>query len=516
MKNLKIYFLLILAGALISSCDDFLDVKNNTLLDRDTYFQTDLDLMRMLSASYSNMADVRLYANHYWRQRALLTNDVFTIETEDDLAGNYNFNFREDSKELRGIWSSLYKGIRRANTVIKERPETIQDSLLIKRAKAEAKLLRANYYFTLIMQWDFVPFRDEHNMDLFTVPQFTREEILDFVQLELKEIIAEKSLPNSYSGKVNEEQGRVTMWFAKGLLAKSYLFFDEPEKAQPLFKDIIENGGFVLMQNAEDIMNVNNRFSPENLFEVLYDHQVGGPLFWFDDGLNASEGTQRNVYLEAMVQDGNDPDKIGGYQNLRPTDDLINTFEPGDFRLTAFIRQKGDTLYYRNPRIIGGEVGDYVISTSDDPVIAKGLTSKANNPAGNDESFPVMRLADIYLMYAESLIGSNEAEAMRYIDLVRDRAFYSPIDQEVRPHLSTQELVNGGKSLMQVIKDERRKELCFEGHRYNDLRRWGDLNTIVSKIDGESRYIEGRAFYPVPQQEIDKSGGVLIQSPNYK
>ncbi|BDD01246.1 membrane protein (plasmid) [Persicobacter psychrovividus] len=507
---------MIFAGTLISSCDDFLDVKNTTLIDKDTYFQTDLDLMRMLSASYSNMADVRLYANNYWRQRELLTNDVFTIETEDDLAGNYNFNFREDSKEFRGIWSSLYKGIRRANTVIKEVPTTITNQALVDRAKAEAKLLRANYYFTLIMQWDYVPFRDENNMDLFAVPQLERQEILAYLQAELEEIIAENALPKSYNGKENEEQGRVTIWFAKGLLAKSHLFFGEPQKAQPLFKDIIDNGGFQLMQNTEDIMNVNNRFSPENLFEVLYDHKVGGALFWFDDGLHSSEGTQRNVYLESMVQDGNDPDKIGGYQNLRPTEDLIETFEPNDFRLKAFIRQKGDTLYYRNPRIIGGEAGDYVVSTSEDPVIAKGLTSKANNPNGNDESFPIMRLADIYLMYAESLIGSNDAEAMQYIDMVRGRAFYSPIDQEVKPHQSTQQLVDGGKSLMQVLKDERRKELCFEGHRYNDLRRWGDLNTIVSKIDGEPRFIEGRAFYPVPQQEIDKSGGVLVQSPNYK
>ncbi|GJM64463.1 RagB/SusD family nutrient uptake outer membrane protein [Persicobacter diffluens] len=505
MKKLKIFFAAVMIS--MGACDSFLDVPNKTLISQDSYFQTDRDLLRMLSTSYSNLQDVRIYANYYWKQRGLLTNDAFTIETDADLAGNYRFDFSLSSGELRGLWSSHYKGIRRANTVIREVPATVQNPDLVARVKAEARVLRALYYFQLVQQWDFIPLRTPENMDAYAIEQVDIETVYQFLIADLQDLIDQKALPVSYDGSEDYERGRATIWLAKGLLGKIFLFQEKMDQAASLFRDIIDNGDFELTPNAEDIWNVNNRFSKENLFEVLYDRDVGGGNFWFDDGVESSEGTQRNIWLEAMGD-------IGGYQNLRPTQEFIDTFEEDDFRLTAFIRQLGDTIYYRNPRIVGGSPDDF-LSDRVDPVVAKGHSSMPVNAIGNNESFPVMRLADIYLMYAETQVGKNEAEAKRFIDLVRDRAFYNPWRDEVLPHKSTQELVDSGKSLLDVIKEERRKELCFEGHRYNDLRRWGMLTTLVDHISGEQRFIEGRAYYPVPQQEIDKSGGLMTQSPNY-
>ncbi len=508
MKKIRIIlFSCLFVCATFSACDSFLEVPNKTLIAQEDYFQTDGDLLKMLSTSYSNLQDVRIYANYYWKQRGLLTNDVFTIETDADLAGNYRFDFLLSSGELQGLWSSHYKGIRRANMVIREVPEVVEDAELVARVKAEAKALRALFYFQLIQQWDFIPLRTTENMDEFAVPQVDIDAIYDFVITDLQEIIDANALPAAYDGSVNNERGRLSIWFAKGLLGKIYLFKNEMDKAAPLFKDIIDNGGFQLTPSTEDIWNVNNRFSNENIFEVLYDRDVGGGNFWFDDGVESSEGTQRNIWLEAMGD-------IGGYQNLRPTDEFISTFEENDFRLKAFIRQKGDTIYYRNPRVVGGEPEE-MLSDREDPVIAKGHTSEPLNAIGNNESFPIMRLADIYLMYAETQVGKNEADAKKYIDMVRDRAFYNPWRDEILPHPSTQNLMDGGKTLLQIIQSERRKELCFEGHRYNDLRRWGMLNTLVDYNTGKPRFIDGRDYYPVPQKEIDKSGGVIMQSPNY-
>ncbi len=489
MKKL-LYTGLIASSMLLSGCSDFLNVPNTALITEADYYKTDNDLFRTLTTSYSTLGDVRMYSQDYFLQRDLLSDDVYTPEPAPDFSNNAQFNFAQESQVIYGMWERLYKGIRRANNVIKNTPERIINAENVARAKAEAKVLRAYYYFHMANMWRSFPLRTEDNLDEHVVEQTSREEVMDFIIADLQEVLVEDILPVTNSGEMYHEKGRVTKGFALSLLGKMFLFESDFANAEKYLKQVIDLNTYSLVEAPEDIWtirNKNNEIGNENIFEAQFNAKVGGgSLPWFDDGPTASEGTLRLLFLES--------NSYGGYLNLIPTEDLINQYQPGDKRLQAFIRQKGEEIIW-DP----GKIYD-----KDQPVIQKGVTSKPEAGGGNDENFVLMRYADVLLMYAEALIQQNKnlTDAVKYIDMVRERAFgvnFNPTNPN-----------SSATVLFKLLREERRRELCFECHRFQDLRRWGMLSEVLG-----DRFKEGKEYYPVPLAEIDKAGGILVQDPNY-
>ncbi|MEH0152598.1 RagB/SusD family nutrient uptake outer membrane protein [Limibacter armeniacum] len=475
---------------LASACEDFLEVEQKTQITSDNYFINEESIMESLTAAYSALGDVRLYSNHYWKQRGLLTDHVETPETAAEFTQHYIFEFGENSGELLGMWSSLYKGINRTNTVTSKVPEELKDQELMLRAQDEARFLRALYYFHLLQMWREVPLRTPENMITFAIPKSSREEVYAFIEDDLTSIVTSNHLPEMYSNKENEEIGRATIGAAKALLGKVYLYQKKYTEAAKFLKEVIDMP-YSLVPDPEYIWHINNQnnaIANENIFEVQFDSHVGGVNFWFDDGVQASEGQQRVQFLENMA---------GGYYNLFPTQPLIDLYqsESGDKRFKAFIRMPGDSIAWSEE-----------VYTGLGPVIRKGISTKPTVTGGNDENFPLIRLADVYLMYAEALLNGAgaESDAVTYIDMVRERAFGNSFVSIADRKTAT------GKPLITLLKEERSKELAFEAHRFNDLRRWGDLETALG-----DRYKARGEFYPIPVQEVDKSGGILLQDPNY-
>jgi hypothetical protein len=141
-------------------------------------------------------------------------------------------------------------------------------------------------------------------------------------------------------------------------------------------------------------------------------------------------------------------------------------------------------------------------------------TNKGNDDSPSNRVF--IRWADVLLWKAEALLETDKpAEAVGAINTIRQRARNSVTAAGGTAPAGTLPDRNLNETDASVIKDwlihERRVELGFEAHRYNDLRRWG----IAKDVLGSSGFQDHNYLYPIPQGEIDKSGGSITQNAGY-
>jgi hypothetical protein len=206
------------------------------------------------------------------------------------------------------------------------------------------------------------------------------------------------------------------------------------------------------------------------------------------------------------------PRAWGGYDFFEPVQGLVDEFEAGDPRFGICIMKAGDQID------IGTEIATYTTSLSKTGYhYRKFCNWKSTGGLNYSLKYPLLRSADIYLVVAEAKIrksgaGAGDAE----INAVRHRASASlPV-------------VTGGG--MPALMHERRVELCGEDERHQDLMRWDkagliDITTYYNKpklgsagqvVVAARTFIKPKNYYfPLPQQEIDRSNGVLKQNPNY-
>lgn len=488
MSNIKTLILLLVV-VYISGCkEDFLEVIPTDKTEVENFYNTDEQMLAALTAAYSNVGDRPMYGSEYFIQKDVLADHVITAESDPKFAEHYNFNFNATRIVLRDMWHSLYKGIYRSNRVLAANPQEIDDSATLARIEDEARFLRAYYYWHLLTMWREFPLRTEENFEQLIVLKSTRDEVYAFLEQELQTIITNDALPLSYSGGDGEEIGRVTMGAVHALFGKVLLYQQKYDAAAAQFTNVLD-GPYTLVDDPEMIWHLSNENNTESIFEVQFCRDCWGENAFYDDGGNANEGTNRSKILDPSV-----------WFNLRPSEYLMTLYdeEPGDLRRQAFIRMPGELIVWE---------GDTTVYNGTLIAIKKGISQRPEQGLlGNDENFPLIRLADIYLMLAEALhLGTgSDVAAMEYVDLVRMRAFKDNF-------VSTADLMaSTNQDLMTIIKKERSKELAFEGHRFNDLRRWGDIESALG-----DRYVNNRDYYPIPQEDIDKSGGELTQDPNY-
>ena len=499
-KRYSILYLLGLFIGLYGCSDDFLNVPLEHTSPVTQFYNTDTDMIQALNSTYSSLGDINVYGVFYTLQKDLITNDQYSAESNTQFSEHYNFIFNPDpsasSHYLRFIWHSLYEGVYRANAFLNAEPTDITNPLLISRMSDEARFLRALYYFHIWTGWREFPLRTVANFKLISVPKSDRSAAFDLMVSDLKEVIENDLLPNRYSGSASdhEEAGRATMAAAKALLGKIYLFNENWDLAIPQLLDVANMTEYQLMQDFSHVWNIDyeGNDNSEIIYSVIFSRSAGqgDKNSYFSDGYTAGEESLRSLYILE-------------YENLKPTKDLLERYfdEPNDQRRVSTILLSGEP-YPWDPS-----------NVQNDTTIIKGMSQPIpTGLLGTGEDFPVLRLADVYLMLAEAYYRStndeNNVNALLYLDLIRERA-YKPTYVPASDYM-----VASGKPLMEVIKEERRKELAFECHTYNDLRRWGDLNTIIDR-NGNVRFKAGREFWPIPQGEINRSQGLIKQDPNY-
>lgn len=490
MKFQAIATIFLISG--IMGCSEgFLDVPVEFTETVEEFYDSDEDMVLAVSAAYSSLGDLNLYSRYYHLQKAILTNDVFSLESSPQFTEHYDFNFNPSILEIKAMWHSLYEGVFRCNNVLVAEPTDVENPELVARIRDEARFLRALYYWHIWTNWRNAPLRTTDNMKLFSVGNSEDGAIYDLMVSDLMTVIDNDRLPYIYSGNNNEEAERATLGAARALLGRIYLYNEEYDKAVEQLEIVANRAEYELMPEPNQFWNINfeGNDNKEVLYATIFSKTTGyGVNPNFSDGFGASEGSQRKLYIYR-----------NNFYNLTPTQALIDLYdqEPADKRRKANIILDGEALPWG---------GTYNFDT---PSILKGITElESSQQTGED--FPIIRLADVYLMLAEALhLGSgSDADAFGWIDLVRERAFGAG-------YVNTeQKIINTGKDLMTVIKEERRKELSFECLTFNDMRRWGDLDDLVDR-DGNPRFISGHEYWPIPQGDILRSGGLLKQDPNY-
>jgi len=270
--------------------------------------------------------------------------------------------------------------------------------------------------------------------------------------------------------------GRATKGAAQALLGKVYLYAKNYPLAETYLDSVIASGEYQLVPAFSDLLVTDN--NAESVFEIQYADITG-------------QGSARveNDY----------PQGQGGFSNLLPTQDLVDAFESSsgstaingrDPRLFYSIFSDGDPYDAVSPFFKSSWTPTgYAKKKGSFPVVR---TNNAN--LGRD--FPIIRLADVLLMYAEAANENGHAvEAVDAVNQVRERVGMAD--------LPTADLPTGNRDqIFAAIVHERSVELAFEHARLNDLQRWG----LAAQVLGGEGYVAPRnRYFPIPQQEINNN-----------
>ena len=268
MKNLKITYIFIALFVMASCSDDFVDVKSNNENSED-YFNSEEDYQDALIGAYDLL------------QATYLNVMLGEIASDNTLAGGENANDVPGIQEvddmihtpinaqLRDIWGWMYAGVNRANYILEFQNKT--DFAGKEGVLAQARFLRAYYYFELVKWFGDVPFAVDQRIqfgDQFSIGRTPKAEI--YAQLEQDLIYAADNLPY-----IQSQKGRVTKGAAQALLGKVYLFQNKFPEAAVVLEDLIDNGPYDLLADYSTMFENDNENNIESVFEVQYTDEEG-------------------------------------------------------------------------------------------------------------------------------------------------------------------------------------------------------------------------------------------------
>ena len=276
---------------------------------------------------------------------------------------------------------------------------------------------------------------------------------------------------------------------AKGMLAKVYMYQNNWVQVLRLTDEIIASGEYGLYNDYASLFTLDGENSNESVFEV--------------QAATLPQGGGGSQYSE--VQSPRAPIPTGGWGFNSPSENLNSAYEPGDPRREATIIYAGENLgdgtsiptIVDNPRY---NQKAYVRAT--DPRSPNGMGDAGKN-------IRILRYADVLLMNAEAANQQGQlAKALANLRLIRTRA--RGTNTAILPDVTTTDPV----ALRQAIWRERRIELAMEHDRFWDIVRQGRAGTILRAI-GKNFVDNKNEVFPIPQNRIDVSGGLITQNPGY-
>jgi hypothetical protein len=487
MKTLYKICLLCSALALLSiSCGKkFLEEPARKVTINDLLNNPTDGAQRLIAAVYSKLYD--------WQEHSFSWNGITSITSDDADKGSDpgdsgadkneldNWTFNPSSLSFNEVWESNFEGIGRATYALKFLPEMNLDAAAKDRYMGEAKMLRAYFYWNLVRTFGGVPKIDkvlQSQEEIETASsRASASEIYAFIESELNDAIAK--LPVNVSAA---ENGRLTKGAAQALLAKVALYQKKWAQAKAMADALIASGQYSLLADYSKIWREVGEFSSESIWEV-----------------NAI-GTTPNKGIEGyfVTQAPRGAGGLGWGFNT-PTADLAGIYEVGDKRKDATIIFTGQTLWdgfvvnaqAPNPRY---NYKSYVSKTQE--------TFNGEDWQSN-KNLRILRFGDILLIKAEAEneLG-NTGPAQQALNLIRTRA-----------GLGNTTAANQTDLRLAIYK-ERRVEMAFEHDRTFDLRRTGRAGTVL-RAHGKA-YVDGKHdLFPIPQRQIDLSGGKLTQNSGY-
>lgn len=494
MKNINITYKKAVLGigllgliAVTPACKkSFLDVPTQAEQASGTFWANQEDAAKGVNSIYANL---RAWGNLSFPAIAVESIGADEAEkgsspTDATYFNDYDtFTVNPADGQLSGFWNAQYQNIFLANQVLKNVPGITMDESLKSRFLAEAKFIRALSYFRLVRAFGDIPLRITVPNDAteYNISKSPKDVIYAQIETDLND--AASVLPQTYGAA---DLGRATKGAALGLHAKVAMYLKKWNDVLT-YTNTVKTLGYSLLPVYDNVFRVAAENGPESIFEIQSAMIPGNA---------AASNSQYSQVQGVRGITG------GGWGFNVPTAALASAFEPGDVRRDATIIFRGETT----PQ------GDFIPAAGDNPM----YNQKSYVPfsmyvsgfnEGAQQNFRVLRYSDILLMNAEAANElDNSALAKQSLNLVRARARGGATG--VLADVTTSDKV----LIRQAIWKERQVELAMEYDRYFDVIRQGR----GAEVFGPKGWKAGKnEVWPIPQTEIDISGGTLTQNPGY-
>lgn len=521
MKRYIKYFLTIVLAFSLNACsDEFLDFVPQDQATIGSWYRN-ADEIRQATAS--------MYGRPWFNY-----NDVFSWAAGDLMAGDMHHNwdqegqffylsYNENNTHIGNGWQGLYDVISYANLIIDDMPSIAGgygvSEEVINAGVAEARFFRGFAYYLLVEYWENVPILEKPaekvaagNLQL---PKNTASSVYEFVRRDF--VFAAEHLPAS------DEAGRVTSWAAKGMLAKlhvtlgqrgiggaSYGSNEDFTIAANYAADVINNSGLTLFGDYEDMFKIDNEHNPEILFA----------LQWINGGWGL--GNSRQARFARHTRITGDAQAWGGGKCVTESfiDNLKSNAEAqSDQRRRAIYMQSGDVYNY----IATGEGGyKYEIVHRD----AEGTQVEGQTPLLNslkkyvvgsvaDHGYVIsnqdspldiymLRLADVYLLYAEALLASGS-------ELTGGPGYNAYLAVRARAGLNPP---SDGNMTYEDLFNERRVEFGLEAQSWLDVKRryYRNPSEALAYLNSQHRTDRYYRIDPNDNLENDPAGYELVSA----
>jgi len=464
----QIILLTFIIVASLNACSKMLNIDEHGVMPIDDFYKTDEQVLQANAASYyaftvnSDFQWGATFEYYYVALNSMLSDEAWSGgESRGDFADGEKLNeytFGIENPIISSYYTNLYTMIYRANIVLDKTVPGQSD--IIDMCRAEALVFRSWANFELASMWGNAPLVTHPlESDEYQVKNSEPGELWAAIETDLKEAINSGKL--SHKKDLNDKTTwRITEEYAMALLGKAMIWQGKYSEAIPYLKAVADSPLYGLFRgDYADIWRMANKFSCESLFEL---NRVGD--------MNNRRVCQMYVFFSWRTQyfSSLPPEmQTTGWGWMVPQKGLYDDFV--EYEGESSYRRRGSLLTWEevrdehNTRISNGSTiyqdkyfgWKYRFLTEDT------LGGQFNYCISN---FHVMRLAEVFLLLAEAYIQSGDSgAALPYINAIRTRAQL--------PELASCD--------MNVLKTEKKLELCFEEIRYKDLIRWGDAYDVL-------------------------------------
>ena len=436
------------------------------------------------------------FFRNFFNLQELSTDEAICAWSDDGLPDLHNLNWSSSNPFAKGLYyRSLYQIKLVANFL--ELTEAKANDATVKAYRAEARFLRAFQYWVMIDLFGNPPMIDENlGTGKVSPRQISRADLFKYIESELLAIEADLAAPRT------NEYGRVDRAAAWALLSRLYLNAEvytgsEQYAKSAEYAERVIGAGYKLAGKYASLFGADNNVNnPETIFSIGYDgtysKNYGGTTFLINGSTNADVQTALST---KMGVDGG----WGGNRATAALDDLFKSkdkdsrymmgFATRDIAKVSDFKQGVWVTKFRNVKMDG--------------------STGAHNTF-TDTDFPLFRLSELYLNYAEAAARgkADAAKGLAYLNLVRERAFGD----------KSGNYANMPK--VDEILSERGRELYWECLRRTDLIRFGKFTSGDYVWPWKGGIAEGRGvaahynLYPLPADDVQANGN-LKQNPNY-
>lgn len=515
MRRISIFIVFAFALIFCAGCEeDFLQKESLTQLSESSFWSTESDAQLGINGVYDALQSRSLYSGSLNSAAGLpmydaLSDNVFNNWTWEGPGDFMQGRIDAANWQFEGLWTSSYAGIARANLAI-QKIAAIPDANIssTKRAGyiAQAKFLRALLYTNIAIYFEDAPLiLEPQTLDEAFVPKSSFNEIKDAIVKDLTEAAAD--LPVSYPAA---EYGFATKGAALGLLARIHLYTKNYTEVVAITDQILTLG-YNLNGNYSNLFTPAGETNGDIIFSVrfTFTKSNNGELF-----SGTYEGAPKidMVPLKNLVRDFycTDGQPITTSPLYDPAKENLNR----DPRLTASVYFIGDIFIVNLNRAF---TGNTPTKYGQKKYVRNGPSSTGigvASPGGQD--FYVIRYADVLLMRAEALAElGRQDEAYPLVNQVRARVSMPTVEQAEGTSLTQAQMI-------EVIRHERRVELAFEGLRFFDLKRWGQVPDAFQRIIADGTpgyspvYLQRKSeSLPIPLRELDVNKS-LTQNPAWQ